>query len=116
MDVTKRARIRRLHENISIPLAPYINIFVAQASHYAAGGASFRNVRIDMRGKSIAEQRAFNTVITYIGIPPSPDRILIFRLVAERIIASGTDILAVNKTAPASAAELGVNSSLVSME
>ena len=76
-----------LHEEVVVPFAPDIDVFVAQPAHDAARTAALGVVIIDVRGKTVFKKGTFNAGIAYITVGASACGILIFGLITERIVA-----------------------------
>ena len=105
-----------LHKEIAIPLSAYVRVLVAQTPHDTTWAASLGIIIVDVRREAILEQSRFDTTIADVAVGTMSHSVLIFRMIAERIVASGCAILSVNETLPAFPTELSVHFGHPSME
>ena len=116
MDGSEWKIVRGLDEHIGVPLSADIDILVGEASHDATGAPTARQVEVGVGGEAPFEEGGFGAIVADVGIGTASGGVFIFGVIAEGIIALRVEKLAIQKTAPTAAAELGIDAGPPSIE
>ena len=109
-------RVGRLHEEVGVPLAAHVGVFVRQAAYDAAGASALGDVEVDVRLKATVEQGSLGAPVFDVRVAARAHGVLVLRLVAEGVVALRVEIFHVGEGRPPSALELRVDTSAVGME
>ena len=100
--------IRCLHEEVAVPLAPHIDILIAQTAHDATRAAALAIIIIDVRRETTFEQSSLNTSVADVAVCPASHRIFILRVVTEGVVAPRVGPLTIKEATPSLSLELHI--------
>ena len=89
--------VRRLHEEVLVPLAVGRIPLVGKSSDDGSGESAFRVVVVHVCGKSAIESGSFDTIECYVGVVATAHRVLLLRTEAETVVAFGVLIFGIDK-------------------
>ena len=89
--------VRRLHEEVLVPLAVGRIPLVGKSSDYGSGESALRVVIIYVCGKSAIESGSFDPIECDVGVVATAHRVLLLRTEAETVVAFGVLIFGIYK-------------------
>ena len=89
--------VRRLYEEVLVPLAVGRIPLVGKSSDYGSGESALRVVIIYMCRQSAIESGSLNTIECYVGVVATAHRVLLLRAEAETVVAFGVLIFGIDK-------------------
>ena len=100
--------VRGLNEEVTVPLAAYVDILVAQSPHDTARAATLTVVIINVRGESTLEQGSLDASVANVAVGTTSHGIFILRMIAEGIVATRVGPLTIDEAAPALSLKLDI--------